>query len=410
MTTGLQDELPLKATAALTSITDLTLRSNVTTVLKECRHIIDFISNLNLPQDDVNEGGQLDSFAEKRIAEQFLELVKLIQKLTSDLAQKFPHEESSEPAFDEDAWDLEFDLVDTARDDEAPKNEPKPTVETAEKQLSDSSWALGSMLDTKLLEFADRLEFALNASDTWVLLEELDDYSHKFLKATLALYFSLLGIFSNESRGALLPEYTSSVEVAIDLRREVTDLTANVDRFNGAIAKRSGADCIPYVVALSEHLARFCQRPAYRNLRTQDKREFINFRRDLYTIRHVGGGSINTNKLRLTVEGFSKFLESLHAINLREVLVLHDKQILQEIQTVTLPNLLKLFQEDEIAAAPSFVAIMEKLSTIYGRDPELDTLINNFRADPQKVHTGAAGFSLLQEIHRLSRAILGTLG
>ncbi len=410
MSAGPQDELPIKADAALKTISDRALRENLTDVLKECRYIISYINNLNLPQDDVSEGGQTDTSSEKRIAEQFLELVKLLQKLIADLGQKFPHEENNEPVFDEDAWDLEFDLVDTARPEEAPAEEPAPTVESAEKQISDTSWALGSMLDSKLKEFADRLEFALNANDTWVLLEELDDYSHKFLKATLALYFSLLGIFSAESRSALLPEYTSAIEVSIDLRREVTELTAHVDRFNGAIAKRSGADCIPYVVALSERLARFSQRSAYRNLRTQDKREFINFRRSLYTIRHAGGGNINTNKLRLTVEGFSKFLESLHAINNREVLVLHDKQILQEIQTVMLPNLLKLYQEDEIAAAPGFVAIMDKLATIYGRDPELDTLVDNFRNEPQKVHTGAAGFSLLQEIHRLSRGILGTLG
>lgn len=401
-------ELPELALRALDKVSDPLLHDKIVKTLEHCRYIVKFIEKIHLPQDEISDDGRrVDDSVELRNAAQFLDLVKLIQNLLAQTNADFPHEETQEAEIDDDAWDLEFDLVDTDRP--KPNKAEEQQIVPIEKQITDTIWALGSMLSSKLEEFAGRLEFALGVNDPWVLWAELDDYSHKMLKGVLAIYFSILGFYTDESRVNLLPEYSSSVQISIDLRREIAELTQHIDRFNSAIAKRVGADCIPYVVALSDRLTRFSQRPAYRNLRTQDKQEFINFKREIFNIRHSSNG-INTNKLRLSVEGFSKFLESLHAINQREVLILHDKHIFQQIQTESLPNLLRMFQEDDAAFSHGFTPIMKQLATIYGRDPELDKLISAFENDPDKEYRGAEGFSLLQEIHRLSRSLLATLG
>ena len=148
----------------------------------------------------------------------------------------------------------------------------------------------------------------------------------------------------------------------------MADLNYHVGRFNAAIARSTATALVPLVVALADRLARFSGRPEYRNLRAEDKKAVIDFRQALFDLRHNPAG-VPMASLRLAVEGFSKFLESMQAINHREVLVLHDRQRLQE----ALEHLEAATDlTDAAAASTALDGVVAALGGCEGRHPELD--------------------------------------
>ncbi|MEK7704555.1 MAG: hypothetical protein AAB426_06305, partial [Myxococcota bacterium] len=138
----------------------------------------------------------------------------------------------------------------------------------------------------------------------------------------------------------------------------------------------------------------------YRALRSDDKKSVIDFRTTLYRLRRSREGLL-PGPLRLAVEGFSKFLESLSAINYREVLVLHDRAVLGEALE-TLAGL-----EEEAMDAPDVArhelrALVERLGVVSGRSPELD------EARRQALESSPQG-TVLGEIERWRDLVGGVL-
>jgi hypothetical protein len=168
------------------------------------------------------------------------------------------------------------------------------------------------------------------------------------------------------------------VREAVDLRAALADLAHHIARFNAAISEAASGDMVPLVVGVADRLARFAARAEYRSLRTEDKKAVIDFRRSLHDLRHADGG-VPVVRLRSAIEGFSKFLDALHSINHREVLVVHDRQRLNEA-------LLRLDESSSIvdpaAARGRLFAIARLLSSVMGRHPDLDQALRLFGNAP----------------------------
>ncbi len=362
-------------------IPEPSLADRVGTTVSMTRAALDELKRVHLPQDGFEESED-DSTVDRHleIAPYALSAVASINRLLAHLGESYVP--PAEPTTTGDDFDLTFDLVDgPVGDSGLTKDQPAGKQLTLEEQVADAAHAFGSMLRGHVLKFADRLEAALRQSDTWPLLAEIDDYKRKLTKALQGLLFGVLGVFAKEARrDEILPEYKSGVAEAVALRSTLADMTLAITRFNTAIAQATQEAAVPLVVAVSDRLQRFATRPEYSTLRADDKKAFIDFASTLHRLRRTKGG-IPMTQLKLAVEGFSKFLEAMGAINHREVLVIHDRQRLEQaLELVTSAR--GLASADSEGARAQLDSAVELLAAVHGRNQELDDQRRLHRIDP----------------------------
>ncbi len=398
-----------KLEEVLNGIADSTLRDQVEGTVRFALAALHELGRIHLPQDhfEVREQETIGTDQHLEVAPYVLAAIAAVNRLLAYMVDVFPAPpESDGEDGDDDAFgdfDLEFDLVDgpTGEGGLASQSEEKQAMTPAE-QVADAANAYGFMLRSRVLDFAERLEVATAKDDSWALLGELDDYKHRLAKSGQGLLFGILAIFpSAASREEIYPQYRSAVGEGIDLRRAIADLSYQIGRFNDSLSDQDLV--VPLIVAVADHLARFSGQPIYRSLRAEDKRAVIDFRRDLYQIRHPKEGeTFSMVRLKRAVEGFSKFLESMHAINHREVLVLHDRAILER-ELAEMHQALTLVHTNEAAARFTLDKVVEKVVEVLGRNPDLDDAIRAHRAG------GAGDEELGPELNRWLGLLQGTL-
>ena len=364
------------------------------------------LGRIHLPQDHFEEGETARAADDKYVdlASYFLGALASINQLLTYIGKTFPPPTAKAAATSDDDFDLEFDLVDgpTGEGVGLTKARPVEAALSPREQVSDAVYAFGGMLRARERELAERLRFALKQSDRWPLLAELDDGQHKLVKAVQGLLFGVLGVFVTDvRREEIVPSYRSAIRESVTLRAALTELTHHINRFNLALADATPEILVPLIVAVSDRLARFSARPEYRTLRAEDKKAVIDFRASLFALRHDKTG-VAMHPLRLAVEGFSKFLEAMSAINHREVLILHDRQRL----SVCIDRL-RLARDgavvDPEGAVIALAAVVSELTAVAGRNPELDQARRDFH--PMDVEPENA----LTEISRWNALVEGTL-
>ena len=369
-------DLPLspKVHDILRHMADLGLRNQVDVGVRFALGALADLQRIHLPQDDFEEHDAAKQVQNKHLelAPYVLAAVASINRLLAYLMQTFPAPIQSANSPSDDTFDLAFDLVDGPTGEGsglAVPSDGRSKPMSQNEAVAEAAHAFGGMLRSRVLMFGDRLRHAAAQKDSWPLLAELDDQKHRLIKAVQGVLFGILGVFAAEARREeILPEYRSAVGEAVQLRSALADLNYHVNRFNVAIAKATAGETVPLVVALSDRLGRFSNRPEYRSLRAEDKRVVIDFRRTLHELRH-GKDGVPMGRLRLAVEGFSKFLESMHAINHREVLVLHDRQRLQE----AIDRLERATDlTDDSQACDELDGVVSGLGAVQGRHPDLD--------------------------------------
>ena len=370
--------LPPKVHEILAGIDDVALRGRVEATVRLALIALDKIARVYLPQDNFEERRDADEVPNNQyveLAPYVLAAVEAINRLLTYLMQTYPVPDASLVSATQDSFDLEFDLVDgPIGQAQALAPQTTPTMSQAEA-ISDAVHAYGPMLRSRVAAFGDRLKNVLLQGETWPLLAELDDSKHRLSKAVQGVLFGVLGVFAATARREeIFPAYRSAVGESVQLRSALSELSFHVNKFNAAIAKATSGEALPLVVALADRLARFAVRPEYRTLRAEDKRAIIDFRRTLYDMRHRSEG-VMMGSLKMAVEGFSKFLESMQAINHREVLVLHDRQRLQEaLERLEFATDLN----DLTAACGELDNVIAALGTVQGRSPDLDDARRNY--------------------------------
>jgi len=161
---------------------------------------------------------------------------------------------------------------------------------------------------------------------------------------------------------------------------------------------------VPLLVGLTDRLAHFSARPEYRSLRAEDKKAVIDFRREVFELRRAA--DLSMVRLRRSVEGFSKFLESMSAINHREVLVLHDRRVLEESLGRVQAVLAQVHSVPD-QARRTCDHMVEELVSVYGRNPDLDAAIRTYRSREAK---GAAPDQDAAHFMPLLQQALATVG
>lgn len=358
------------------------LRGQVQTTLVHCLSALGDLGRIHLPHDQFEERRQEHGEKYVELAPYVLAAVASINRLLAHIAETYPPPPEAEDDINDD-FDLEFDLVDgpTGEGTGLSSVDARKDELDDDARVADAAHAYGSMLRSRVTGFGDRLRFALGKEEAWPLLAELDDHQHKLSKAVQGMFFGILGVFEQGARrDEILPSYRSAVGEAVRLRVAIADLNYHVSRFNQAIGDATPEAAVPLVVAIADRLQRFSSRPEYRTMRAEDKKATIDFRRDLYIMRHQKDG-LPMGKLRMTVEGFSKFLESMQAINHREVLVIHDRQRIADALTL-IERAHRLTGDDVDGARILMAQVVDQVSSLIGRNPDLDAAYRRYRSQP----------------------------
>lgn len=404
-----QRELSPRTRDILATIREPDLRRDVEALVGAALDALTSLGRIHLPQDELEDpSGERDARAKQQyveLAPYVLAALASVNQLTDFVAASFtpPADATAEPTADD--FDLQFDLVDGPTGEGSGLTSPTAAARpelTPREQVADVASALAGMLRSRVASLAPRLRHALSQADSWPLLAELDSHKRALLKGVQGLLFGVLGVFADGARREeILPEYRSAVHESVDLRAAITDLSYHIGRFNSAMSGAQPAELVPLVVGVADRLSRFAARPEYRTLRAEDKKAVIDFRRSLHQLRHSKNG-VPVVQLRQSVEGFSKFLDAMHSINHREVLVLHDRQRLGEAADRLAEALLQT-RTDPASARGQLQAIVRLLSSVTGRHPELDQALRTFGA-------GAVNPDLENEVARWQKLVTTALG
>ncbi|MBN1960919.1 MAG: hypothetical protein JW841_08225 [Deltaproteobacteria bacterium] len=374
-------EFSQKTREICVSINDLELRKDVEAVTQNCLKSLAALKRIHLPQDRFEEGQVSDHDAASsnyhiELAPYVLSALTAVNHLTESVLNTFSNPTGIDKATTAEDFELEFDLVDgpTGEDGRLSMQKNQSDLSLRE-QVAEVAYSISTMLRSRVANMGPRLRHALEKKDVWPLLTELDESQHGLVKGVQGMLFGVLGLFNaSVRREEILPEYRSAVREAVDLRAAIADLSYHITRFNLAIAQADATNVVPLVVGVADRLSRFATRVEYRSLRVEDKRSIIEFRRTLHRLRYHSGG-IPLTKLRYAIEGFAKFLEAMHSINHREVLVVHDNQRLSEA-SVKLDECLSVV--DVSTALGRLFSIVRLLSSVMGRYPDLDDALRNF--------------------------------
>jgi len=404
-----QRELSPRTRDILATIRELDLRRDVEALVGAALDALTSLGRIHLPQDELEDpSGERDVRSKQQyveLAPYVLAALASVNQLTDFVAASFtpPADATAEPTADD--FDLQFDLVDGPTGEGAgltsSTTAARPEL-TPREQVADVASALSGMLRSRVASLAPRLRHALSQTDSWPLLSELDSHKRALLKGVQGLLFGVLGVFADGARREeILPEYRSAVHESVDLRAAITDLSYHIGRFNTAMSGAQPAELVALVVGVADRLSRFAARPEYRTLRAEDKKAVIDFRRSLHQLRHNKNG-VPVVHLRQSVEGFSKFLDAMHSINHREVLVLHDRQRLGEAADKLAEALLQT-RTDPASARGQLQGIVRLLSSVIGRHPELDQALRTFGA-------GALNPDLENEVARWQKLVTTAVG
>ena len=362
-----------KTTAILESILDPNLRQRIEVATRHCIFALEQMRRIHLPQDHFDVQSSLSDYAQPDLVPYVLGAVGHMNRLLARIEEHFPAPNHQVEEMDD--FDIAFDLV----DDEAGESgisdyaaAPEDSTLSPLERSSDIAHSYGSMLRMRLIDFGRRLEVACRSQDSWRVLAELDDFQHRLSKAVLGILFGLLSDFTKDARREeIYPHYRSAVHEAIELRRAISQLRHDIGRFNDSLADPELA--IPTTVAVSERLQQFGASPVYRSLRAEDKRAVSNFRHALHRLRKSPGED-TLKPLRREMEGFSKFLDAMDAINHREVLQIHDRKCLDSILGSLEVAKEKVGEEPNRSIA-LFTEAISALRDVVGRDYSLDEKI-----------------------------------
>ena len=302
---------------------------------------------------------------------------------------------SGPPSVEDDGGSFEFD-VDESGADPAPAQEDQGSaldlsdvdidgaldvIGEGEERDETTRWdelreklaAIEYGLRTQLGAFDQHFEEAVAGKQIAQALEALDDARSAVGEGLFAVIVVVYQTFApHVDPSTVAPGYLSSLESALLVRRGVTDLLRAVERDNARVQAANAAPgaADEAYARIRTTLRGFLAAPVFRAMRPADRWELTKFERLL--------GEQTSTEGRLTCEGFAKYLDSLGAVNRREVLQTHDERALKDLRDLLANARALIAMNFGLAAdmARQAIALAERL---YGRNAINDELLAALR-------------------------------
>lgn len=269
--------------------------------------------------------------------------------------------EAEEKSFDLDLGDI-GDLVAGLGDAGGQRSEADRWTEVKDK-IAGIEYGLKTQLD----DATERRNVALGAGQTGQVLALLDDTTSSAAEGIHALVTAVYAAFVPEADpGGLVPEYLTSLKRALMVRRGISELAAKLGPQNEALQSTDVGRHAAALDGVKSTLHAFVAGDVCRAMRAADRWELVQFDHNLADAPMAAA--------RQTSEGLAKYLESLGAINQREVLVKHDQKVLGEIRESS-TNARELMEISPRTAHEMLVKACKSALALKGRHPASDPLV-----------------------------------
>lgn len=277
--------------------------------------------------------------------------------------------------------ELEFELSGGEPGDAPPRfaRSSKESLRAAavQQQTDDEKWnaLVGEMdslqygLGSELREFDRRFSKALNQDRKEQAVRDLNDATSSLMDGVFvvmtAVYECFLGYAEPER---MIPGHRDTLGKALAVRRALAVLRREVQELNQSIQDRSSSALVVETSyrLLVESLVRFIQDETFFYLRSDDRKEFEQFRELL-----LQGSPVRN---RQVCEGFDKYLDSLAFVSQRGVLIKHDTDLRAKIAT-DLERALALVEIFPDAVCDLIHHAFVKADRLFGLNDQLDTLV-----------------------------------
>jgi hypothetical protein len=222
-------------------------------------------------------------------------------------------------------------------------------------------------LRTQLDDATHRRDVALGAGQTGQVLALLDDTTSSAAEGIHALVTVVYAAFVPEADPAgLVPEYLTSLKRALMVRRGISELAAKLGPFNDALQSTDVGRHAAALEGVKTSLHAFVSGDVCRAMRAADRWELVQFDHQIIDEPMAAA--------RMTSEGLAKYLESLGAINQREVLLKHDQKVIGEIRE-SITNARELMEISPRTAHEMLVKACKSALALKGRHPATDPLV-----------------------------------
>ncbi len=254
---------------------------------------------------------------------------------------------------------------------------PPAMGESPEQRLEEVTALLQAICDGlshELGRFRNALDDLRVHPDRWLLLDHIAMFRGKFREGIGAMVYMAARLFLDVTREEVVPSYRDDVENAVLLRRELARLRDET-RLHHAAAQGGleGEGLRRLLGRIRADVDTFFASPAYRLLRAADKRPFADVRRDLEAL--LGDDRPESGAVLTFMEGLTRFLESMSAINGREILIVHDASATRQIREFLAAARAGTEAQEPAIALPPLRNAVIRCQRLQGRDERLDAVL-----------------------------------
>ncbi|WP_375758313.1 hypothetical protein [Corallococcus exercitus] len=213
-------------------------------------------------------------------------------------------------------------------------------------------------------------------SDRWQLLAEIQRFRSDYREQMSQLVFESASTFGEVSRAQVVPGYEAEVKAAVTVRAITSDLSRIVAARLNKVRDAKPEEVLWNAQQLQTELDAFGRTAAYRNLRAQDKRHIVEARAEIGAL--ALESAPEQARLLAVTEGLDALVRSLSAVNQRQLLILHDREVWAACG-VRLERALSQSKKDPAASAKALAEAAASAQSLYGRDATMDAFLRKAR-------------------------------
>lgn len=334
---------------------------------------------------------------------------KGLRALLAFCQQQRPQEEES-IEIDADFGDLEGASAKPADDDlslglgdigelldgiDEHEREPEPKrFATLQNKLSSIEYGLSS----QLAELEGRVKLSLNVREVSQAIEAIDDTQGSTSQGVFAVLSAVCECFAPGIDSATLaPGHLTTLQRALLVRRGLADLGRALSGPHERLQREQDPEAAKVALqAVRAALDKFLSGEAFTMMRPADRWQLAHFDRTM--------SEQSVAAARMTSEGLSKYLESLSSINMREVLVLHDRRAATDLREAKAAAEQLAIIEPRLALESTQTALNAAMA-LYGHSTGIDEAILALPERLASVERLPETFAALERVAALMPAI-----
>ncbi|WP_224249178.1 BAR domain-containing protein [Hyalangium gracile] len=235
-------------------------------------------------------------------------------------------------------------------------------------------------------------------SDRWTLLAEIQRFRSSFREQISNLVYTSITAFVDVARKEVVPGYEAEVKASMTVRAIVADLGRILSARLAKVRDAGPAELQANAQQLQNEMDAFGRTAAYRGLRAQDKRHFIELRGKVGPLAAMAAPP--KEELLSAVEALDGLVRGLASVNQRQVLIINDREVWAACG-VRLERAMGLVDSDPATAARLLAEAAAIGQSLYGRESNMDAFLRKARKAPLASLTGPELRATLENLQGL---------